>query len=100
MYTLITAAATARAHHLKKLLNNDHIILGDFTDLPEIMLRSNSLIKLPSPRSAAYAHEMLTLCLDRQIEKVYVLQQNEIVALSAAELLFNEYGIELVYDLQ
>ena len=95
MYTLITAATSAQAYKLKNSLNSTYIILGDYMDLPAIMLKNANMIKLPSPASASYAHEMLTLCLDKQINSVYTLKDEERRLLAEAEQLFREFGIEL-----
>ena len=91
MNILITAATSAEAHKLKNQFANDTIILGDYTDLPAFM----KIIKLPNPASMSYAHEMLTLCLDKGIERVYVLGEEEYKLLQEAGQLFGEYGIEI-----
>jgi len=93
MKILITSATSAEAHKLKNQFKGDIVVLGDYTELPAFM----QLIKLPNPASMSYAHEMLTLCLDNGIEKVYALQDEEYEGLVKAEQLFNEYGIELVH---
>ncbi len=96
MSVLITAASTAKAYQLKNTLNSTDIIMGDHEDLPEFMLQSARMIRLPQPASASYTHQMLTLCLDKQIDKVYVLRPEEAEVILKAEQLFNEYGIEIV----
>ncbi len=97
MYTLITAANSAQAHQLKNRLDKTDIILGDYEALPAFMLKADNMIRLPNPASAAYAHEMLTLCLDKDIDTVYALRDNELLILLQSEQLFAEYGIELVH---
>ena len=97
MFTLITAATSARAYKLKNSLNTENIILGDYLELPTIMLKNSAMIKLPHPNSTSYAHEMLTLCLDKQIDTIYPLGENERLLLDEAKQLFNEYGIEIVH---
>ena len=94
MYTLITAANSAKAQQLKSTLGAD-VILGDYMALPAFMLKAD-LIQLPNPNSTSYAHQMLTLCLDKNIGKVYALRDEELSLLQEAKLLFEEYGIELV----
>src|SRR5258708_38689375 len=96
MNTLITGATSARAYKLKNKLNTDNIILGDYLELPAFMLTSANMIRLPNPESAAYAHEMLTLCLDRQVDTICPLRDDELTLLNQAELLFNEYGITIL----
>lgn len=89
MKILITSATSAEAHKLKSQFTGDEVILGDYQELPAFM----KLVKLPNPASMSYSHEMLTLCLDIGIEKVYALRNEEYEGLSKAEQLFNEYGI-------
>ncbi len=96
MYILITAANSAGAYRIKSQLNADNIILGDYLALPAFMLNNANMIHLPDPASIAYAHEMLTLCLDKGINTVYALREKELTNLLEAEQLFNEYGIEIV----
>ncbi|HEY8928768.1 MAG TPA: hypothetical protein VIM55_06240 [Mucilaginibacter sp.] len=91
MKILITSATSAEAHKLKNQFPEDTVILGDYRELPVFM----QLVKLPGPASMSYAHEMLTLCLDNGIEKVYALQDEEYEGLFKAEQLFNEYGINI-----
>ena len=95
MNTLITAANSAKAQQLKLKLNKANIILGDYEDLPAFMLSTN-LIKLPNPSSSSYAHEMLTLCLDKGVTVLYPLRDEELTVLKQAELLFDEYGIRIM----
>ncbi|WP_462266027.1 hypothetical protein [Mucilaginibacter sp.] len=97
MYTLITGAASARAYQLKNQQEGRQVLLGDYLELPAVMLRAGSMLQLPAPQQASYAHLMLTLCLDRQIDRVLILNPGEEVLLKEAELLFAEYGIELNY---
>ncbi len=96
MNTLITAAASSQAYQLKSKLGVPDVILGDYLELPAFMLKANDMIQLPDPKSTAYAHEMLTLCLDRKIDTVYALREQEQLLLNEATQLFNEYGIRIV----
>jgi hypothetical protein len=95
---LITAANSAEAYQLKSKLDAWSVILGDYLELPELMIKSGKMIRLPDPRSVSYLHEMLTLCLDKSIDAVYVLRDEEAVLLKESEQLFTEYGINIVYQ--
>lgn len=92
MKILITSATSAQAHKLKNSLINDEVVLGDFTDLPAFM----GIIKLPNPATDTYAHEMLTLALDNNIETIYLLNVQEAAILLLSEQLFKEYNITLL----
>jgi hypothetical protein len=96
MNTLITAANSAEAYKLKNKLNPANIILGDYLELPDFMLTNANMIRLPNPNSIAYVHEMLTLCLDKQIDTIYPLREFELTLLNEAESLFSEYGIRIM----
>lgn len=93
---LITAANSAPAYKLKNLLNSDAVIMGDYMDLPDFMLKPGKLICLPNPTSASYTHEMLTLCLDMGVGTVYVFREQEAAPLLQSETLFNEYNIKIL----
>jgi hypothetical protein len=96
MYTLITAAASSKAYGLKNKLGHENTLLGDYLELPTIITNSANMVSLPNPVSIAYAHEMLTLCLDKQISTVYALRAEEQMLLNEALQLFNEYGIKII----
>jgi hypothetical protein len=96
VYTLITAASSAKSYQLKNQLQGTSVLLGDYLDLPELMLKSGAMIKLPNPQKETYPHEMLALCLDHRVDTVYMLRSEEAQLLAEAELLFNEYGITLI----
>ena len=92
MYTLITGAATSMAYKVKNNLGIENIILGDYAELPKTML-SKTMIQLPNPASPSYAHQMLALCLDKEIDHIYPLKAEEWSQLNTANQLFLEYGI-------
>lgn len=92
MKVLITSATSAQAHKLKISLINDEVVLGDFTELPSFM----GIVKLPNPATDTYAHEMLTLALDNNIETIYLLNVQEAAVLLLSEQLFKEYNITLI----
>jgi len=60
------------------------------------MLKNMGMIKLPNPASASYSHEMLTLCLDKEIESAYILTGEEITLLNESIQLFKEYNIDII----
>ncbi|GAC1311071.1 MAG: hypothetical protein NVSMB24_29690 [Mucilaginibacter sp.] len=97
MKTLITAATSGEAQRLKNKLEADAVILGDYLQLPEFMLKTGNIIRLPDPKSIAYTHEMLALCLDKEIQTIYPLTEQEKILLKEAEQLFQEYDITIVH---
>ncbi len=96
MKILITKATSSQAHRLKSKLNAADVLLGDYVELPDFMLKSGTMIRLPKPEADTYTHQMLTLCLDNGITKLYALGNEEYKVLIIAVQLFNEYGIEIL----
>lgn len=96
MHTLVTAAASDRAYSLKNSLNTDDVVLGDYLELPELLVRSGKMLQLPAPQSASYTHQMLALCLDKNIGTIYVLRKAEAELLLNSKTLFYEYGIDIL----
>lgn len=94
---LITAASSATAYKLEKQISGaDKIVLADDVDLPQILLKGKNFIKIPSGASSAFSHQLLSICLDLEIDKVYPLKRAEILALAEVKQLFEEYGITLM----
>jgi hypothetical protein len=95
VYTLITAANSSAAYSLKNALNIDRILLGDYLELPDILIETGKFLKLPDPRNVAYTHQMLALCIDRNIDTIYALRDQEKQLLLNAKQLFFEYDIKI-----
>ena len=96
MKILITGASSAKAYQLKNSLTPNEILLGDYAELPILMLKSGNMVKLPNPADASYSHKILTLCLDNQVDTIYALGIDEWMLLNEAEQLFKEYGITIL----
>ncbi len=93
MYTLITAANSQQAYRLKNAIGVDKVLLGDYLELPDLLVQSGKMLRLPGPQSLNYTHEMLALCLDRNIDTIYALRDQEKQLLSNDSQLFYEYNI-------
>ena len=92
---LITGALSTKAHRLKNELAGEAVIMGDFNDVPAVMIKSGMMVKLPHPEAIAYPHQMLTFCLDNNVSSVYTLNTEEFIGLEPSMQLFMEYGIEI-----
>lgn len=96
MSILITAANSAQAYQLKTMLQTDALILlGDYHDIPEVLVKAGKMIKTPNPESQSFVHEMLALCLDNSIAELYALRRSELLPLAEARQLFSEFDIKL-----
>ena len=95
MYTLITAANSSEAYALKNTLNSVAVLLGDYHELPDILINSGKIIQLPNPADNSYTHRILALCLAKNIDMIYPLRQEERELLLNSKQLFIEYGITI-----
>ena len=100
MFTLITAANSSEAYNLRNSLDSNEVLMGDYLDLPGILVQAGKMLKLPDPQNASYTHEMLALCLDKDIDTIYILRKPEAELLLQSKQLFHEYGIDILaaYD--
>jgi hypothetical protein len=96
MSVLITAASHAQAYKLDRLLQLDDVIFGDHQQLPQLAYPGKKFIKIPASSSPSYAHEMLDLALNSGMTKIFPLYAGEILPLSEARQLFDEYGISIL----
>lgn len=96
MLNLITAASHAAAYKLERVLNFQGSVLADYQELPQFKFSGKRFVKIPQGNSASYAHELLNICLDGGIDKVFPLYSDEILPLAQARQLFYEYGISVI----
>jgi hypothetical protein len=69
--------------------------MGDYLELPNVLVQFGKVIQLPNPQSQSYTHQMLALCLDWGIDTVYALREQEIELLRKASQLFEEYDVNI-----
>ncbi|RXF71012.1 hypothetical protein [Arcticibacter tournemirensis] len=94
---LITAAATAQAYQLERMVAGERpVLFADSAELPQFMLKNRKFIKISQGSSPSFAHELLGICLDQQIVRVFPLRKEEVKALAESRTLFFEYGIEVI----
>jgi hypothetical protein len=94
---LITAATTAKAYKLQRLLDQGQTyVYADQESLPGFMAGGKQFVRISSGDSPSFVHELLKVCLDLQIDVVCPLRKNEILSLSEARQLFLEYNIKLI----
>ena len=84
MKTLFTTSKTIPVHQLLKLFTNDELVFGD-----------TFLQKFPSEKSISFAHELLSFCLDQNIQKIYATRAGELLPLMESKVLYAEFGIEI-----
>lgn len=87
MRILITSAKEASSFELAFLLNNHQILFGE-ENIPDQ--------KFPVVTSASFAHELLSFCLDFDIEQVFLVRAGELSSLLPLKILFEEFGIDLI----
>jgi hypothetical protein len=82
---LLTTSKSHYIHQLNQLFKHDDFVFGD-----------SYQNKFPSENTVSFAHEVLSFCLDQEIQKIYAVREGELNSLSEAKVLFAEFGIEIV----
>ena len=82
MKTLFTTSKINLSYQLLKLFDKDELVFGD-----------TFLDRFPSEKSISFAHELLSFCLDQNIQKIYATREGELLPLTEAKVLYAEFGI-------
>jgi len=94
MAILITAASFSIAYKLERSLNESEVYFAEQIEMPAIP--GKKFIRIPEVSSPVFTSEILKICLDYQIVKIFPLKEAEIKELSKADQLFKEYGINII----
>ncbi|WP_291402341.1 hypothetical protein [Daejeonella sp.] len=94
MSGLITAASDSAAFRLARLFSEKVLFFGSIEEIPNF--GDKKFIKIPSAKSPSFAHELLKICLDNEINEVYPLVLDEIIELSTSRILFEEFNIKII----
>jgi len=94
---LITFGTRPLAMRIAKRLGADfEILYASSEDIPELLLASGKYAKIPKGLLPTFAHEILKLSLDQQVDYVLPLGGFELEPLAAAKVLFEEYQISVL----
>lgn len=94
MAILITAASYSLAYKLERSLNESEVYFADQIEMP--LIPGKRFIRIPDASSSIFTSEMLKVCLDNHIIKIFPLKAAEIKELAKADQLFQEYGINII----
>ncbi|HAK30012.1 MAG TPA: hypothetical protein DCO90_12390 [Sphingobacterium sp.] len=94
---LITFGTRPLAMRIAKRLGTDfEILYASSEDIPELLLASGKYAKIPKGLLPTFAHEILKLSLDQEVDYVLPLGGFELEPLSTAKVLFEEYQISVL----
>lgn len=94
---LITFGTRPLALRITKRLNNRYeVIYASSEEIPDLLLKSGNYFRIPSGLLPTFAHEMLKLCLDQQIDLLLPLGVFELKSLTESKTLFEEYGVAVL----
>ena len=92
---LITSGTSSLAQRVGNILQERFKLFFATSDaVPQFL--ENRFRKIPKGPDPTFAHELLTFCLDHQINLLLPLELSEIQSLSEAKKLFEEYGIQVL----
>jgi hypothetical protein len=93
---LITGGKSATALKLIKAFDQHEVMFADYGEIPAFLPKDYQLKSLGKKNEDTLAHVLLSFCLDYGIEAILPLYEQEIIAVSKANTLFNEFGIEIL----
>ncbi len=94
---LITFGTRPLAMRIAKKLGADfEVLYASSEDIPELLLSSGKYAKIPKGLLPTFAHEILKLSLDQEVNYVLPLGGFELEPLSTAKVLFEEYQISVL----
>ncbi|KKO90873.1 hypothetical protein AAW12_13060 [Sphingobacterium sp. Ag1] len=94
---LITFGTRPLAMRIAKRLGADfEILYASSEDIPELLLASGKYTKIPKGLLPTFAHEILKLSLDQEVDYLLPLGGFELEPLSTAKVLFEEYQISVL----
>lgn len=96
MNILITAGTSATAMKLSKAFTGQKVLLADYGDVPNLVSESYQFATLGILNKDVLAHNLLTFCLDNNIDYLLPLNKFEIEALIVSITLFEEFGIKVL----
>ncbi|MGO1596192.1 MAG: hypothetical protein ACTHZ1_02925 [Sphingobacterium sp.] len=92
---LITSGTSSLAQRVGNILQERFkLFFATSETVPQFL--ENRFRKIPKGPDPTFAHELLTFCLDHQINLLLPLELSEIQSLSEAKKLFEEYGIQVL----
>lgn len=94
MAILITAASSANAFKLQRLLYHSEVFFAEQKEMP--FIPGKKFIQIPEVSSPVFISQLIKICLDYKITEIYPLRITEIIELSKANELFIEYGISIL----
>lgn len=96
MKILITGGKSAVALKVLKAFENDEVVMADYGDVPSFSSSKYQMISLGEKNLDIVAHVLLNHCLDYQADVLLPLHEFEMEAVAKAEILFNEFNVNLL----
>lgn len=80
----------------KKLAGKFEVLYASSEEIPELLLKSGNYVSIPKGLLPTFAHEVLKLSLDQQVDYVLPLGGFELEPMAEAKVLFDEYQIAVL----
>lgn len=96
MKILLTGGKSAVALKLLKAFTKYKVVLADYGEVPLFATKDYQLISLGTKNEEVLAHTLLNNCLNEGVDAILPIHSFEIEALAKAEVLFNEFNIEVL----
>ncbi len=96
MKILITGGMSSKALKLLVKFTGDTIVLAEYGEVPAFPSAKYQFISLGVRNDDIIAHNLLSHCLDEEVEAVLPLHAFEIAEVAKSALLFEEFNIQVL----
>lgn len=96
MKILITAGKSALALKIAKAFETHQVIIADYGEMPNFSSSLYKFISLGEKNEDTTAHSLLNICLNEAIDWILPLHAFEVIAMTKAKVLFNEFNIDII----
>lgn len=96
MKILITGGKSIQALKLVDKFVDDIVVLADYGEAPSFPSTRYSFISLGERNDDVIAHNLLNHCLNENVEAILPINAFEEEELMKSEILFKEFGIDLL----
>lgn len=93
-HILITYGTRPLAQRLQRFVQQHLVSFASCEEIPSVF--ASKYHSIPHPANPVFAHELLKLSLDLNIDYILPLHPNELTTLKDTQVLFDEYGIQIL----
>ncbi len=96
MKVLITGGNSPLSYKILKAFTGYQILLADYGEIPAFAATNYQFMSLGERNEETIAHHLLNVCLDHEVNLILPLHAFEVIPVSKAMVLFEEFNIQVL----